>query len=144
MAGEKPYVANGTTSDPREQIMWEIYVSKLVKGIDNAYESAIEAGYEETTAKNITLTGWYKERKAKLRRKDMLTKSEKVLDRTLDMVTVNEKGFEDPQLLKIQVDVAKTIVSTLGKEEGYSTRQEVTGKDGKDLKISFDPVFENK
>lgn len=133
MAGEKPFISNGTTSDPREQIMWDIYVTKLSNGIDNAYESAIEAGYEETTAKNITLTGWYKERKAKLRRKDMLSKSEKVLDKTLDMVTLNKKGNEDPQLLKIQVDVAKTIVSTLGKDDGYSTRSELTGKDGKDL-----------
>ena len=68
MSGIKPFTSNGTTSDPREQIMWNFYVTKLSKGIDNAYESAIEAGYEETTAKNITLTGWYKERNLKLRR----------------------------------------------------------------------------
>lgn len=144
MAGEKPYIANGTTSDPREQTMWDIYVTKLSKGIDNAYESAIEAKYEETTAKNITLTGWYKERKAKLKRKDMLSKSEKVLDETLDMDTTNKEGNIDPQLHKIKVDVAKTIVSTLGKEEGYSTRTEMTGKDGKDLKIIFDPIFDKE
>ena len=133
MAGEKPFIANGTTADPREQKMWDIYVKNLAKGIDNAYQAAIEAEYEETTAKNITLTGWYKERKAKLKRKDMLSKSEKVLDETLDMDTLDDKGNIDPQLYKIKVDVAKTLVTTLGKDEGYSTRQEVTGKDGKDL-----------
>lgn len=138
MAGEKPYVANGTTSDPREQKMWDIYVAKLSKGIDNAYESAIEAEYSEDHARNITMQGWFKERKAKLRRKDMLSKSEKVLDETLDMDTTNKEGAIDPQLHKIKVDVAKTIVGTLGKDEGYSTRSEITGANGEPLQISVE------
>ncbi len=144
-----PNGANGTTSDPREQKMWDGYVTKLLNGVENAYQSAIEAGYEDATARQITVRSWFLERKARLKRKDMFSKSEKVLDKTLDMVTLNDKGFEDPQLLKIQVDVAKTIVSTLGKEEGYSTRSEVTGKDGKDLfikeeeKALIDNAFNN-
>lgn len=133
MAETNPYGANGTTSDPREQKMWDIYVSNLSKGIDNAYEAAIQAEYTESSAKNITLTGWFKERKAKLRRKDMLSKSERVLDETLDMDTTNKDGAIDPQLHKIKVDVAKTIVGSLGKNDGYSTRQEVTGADGESL-----------
>lgn len=138
MAGEKPYVANGTTSDPREQKMWDIYVAKLSKGIDNAYESAIEAEYSEDHARNITMQGWFKERKAKLRRKDMLSKSEKVLDETLDMDTTNKEGAIDPQLYKIKVDVAKTIVGSLGKDQGYSTRSEITGPNGEPLQISVE------
>lgn len=133
MAETNPHGANGTTSDPREQVMWDIYVANLSKGIDNAYEAAIKAEYTESSAKNITLTGWFKERKAKLKRKDMLSKSEKVLDETLDMNTLDKEGLVDPQLLKIKVDVAKTIATTLGKEEGYSTRTEMTGKDGEKL-----------
>lgn len=144
MAETNPNGANGTTSDPREQTCWDIYVTNLSKGIDNAYEAAIEAKYTVSSAKNITLTGWFKERKSKLRRKDMLSKSERVLDETLDMDTTNKEGETDPQLYKIKVDVAKTIVTTLGKEEGYSTRSELTGKNGENLKISFDSVFENK
>lgn len=148
MAGKKPFISNGTTSDEREQIMWNIYITKLSKGIENAYESAIEAGYEETTAKNITLTGWYKERKNALRRKDMLSNSEKKLAKTLEYEVegIDEKGnlTIKTDLLKIQVDVAKTLVASLGKDDGYSTRQEMTGKNGKDLKITFDSVFENK
>lgn len=138
MAETNPYGANGTTSDPREQKMWDIYVTNLSKGIDNAYEAAIQAEYTESSAKNITLTGWFKERKAKLRRKDMLTKSERVLDETLDMDTVNKEGAIDPQLHKIKVDVAKTIVGTLGKDEGYSTRSEITGANGEPLQISVE------
>jgi len=124
--------ANQHTSDPREQIMWDIYVSNITKGIENAYQAAIEAGYAEDTAKNITLTGWYKERKDKLRRKEMLSKAEKVLDRTLTLEPVDEKGEIKVDLLRVQTDVAKHVTNTLGKEE-YSTRSELTGKDGKDL-----------
>lgn len=133
MAETNPNGANGTTSDPREQVMWDIYVSKLSKGIKNAYESAIEAGYGVDHSRNITLQGWFKERISKLKRKEMLSKAERNLDNTLDLMTLNKKGQEDAQLLKIKVDVSKTIVTTLGKDEGYSTRSEMTGKDGKDL-----------
>lgn len=127
-----PNGANQHTSDPREQIMWEIYVSNITKGIDNAYDSAIQAGYTESSAKNITLTGWFKERKDKLRRKEMLSKAERVLDRTLTLEPVDEKGEIKVDLLRVQTDVAKHVTNTLGKEE-YSTRSELTGKDGKDL-----------
>lgn len=140
-----PYGANGTTSDPREQIMWDIYVENLSKGIDNAYKAAIEAKYSEDSARNITMRDWFKERLGKLKRKDMLSNSEKKLARTLEYeVEDKETGKIQTDLLRIQVDVAKTLVSTLGKDEGYSTRSEVTGKDGKDLKISFDSAFQGK
>jgi hypothetical protein len=130
--------ANGTTSDPREQIMWDIYVENLSKGIDNAYKAAIEAKYSEDSARNITMRDWFKERLGKLKRKDMLSNSEKKLARTLEYeVEDKETGKIQTDLLRIQVDVAKTLVSTLGKDEGYSTRSEVTGKDGKDLQINI-------
>jgi hypothetical protein len=133
MAEANPNGANGTTSDPREQIMWDFYVSKLTKGIDNAYESAIQAGYEENTAKNITLTGWYKERKAKLKRKEMLSKAERNLDKALDTSYENQDGEIKPEVMRIVVDVSKTIAESLGKDEGYSKRTELSGKNGSDL-----------
>jgi len=144
MAETNPNGANGTTSDPREQIAWDIYVANLSKGIDNAYAAAIEAKYSEDSARNVTMRDWFKARLGKLKRKEMLSKAERNLDKTLDLVTINKEGLEDPQLLKIKVDVSKTIVSTLGKDEGYSTRNELTAKDGKDLKISFDSAFQGK
>lgn len=119
-----PNGANGTTSDPREQVMWDIYIANLSKGIDNAYAAAIEANYSEDSARNITMREWFKERLGKLKRKEMLSKAERNLDKTLDLVTLNKEGLEDPQLLKIKVDVSKTIVQTLGKDIGYSTKTE--------------------
>lgn len=142
MAGEKPYIANGTTSDPREQKMWDIYVEQLAKGIDNARKAAMDVGYSEEHSSNITMQGWFKERKAKLRRKDMLSNSEKKLAKTLEyeVEIIDEKGnlTVKTDLLKIQVDVAKTLVASLGKDEGYSTRQEITGANGEPLQISVE------
>ncbi len=126
-----PNGANGTTSDPREKIMWDFYVEGLAQGRENAYEAAIKAGYEETSAKKITVNRWFTERKAKLRRKEMLEKAERNLDRVLDL-EVEEEGKINPQLLRIKTDVSTTVAKTLGKE-AYSERSELTGKDGKDL-----------
>lgn len=136
--------ANQFTADPRQIKCWEIYVANLAKGIDNASEAARQAGYEESYVKNIMIQDWFKEKKARLARKDMLSKSEKVLDKTLDMETIDEKGKIDPQLLKIQVDVAKTVVTTLGKSEGYSTRTEVTGAEGAPLYLPAELIQKNK
>ena len=63
----------------------------------------------------------------------MLSKAEKKLDKTLDYEVEDEKGKIKTDLLRIQVDVAKTVVTTLGKDDGYSTRSEMTGKNGQDL-----------
>lgn len=128
-----PNGANGTTSDPREQVMWDIYVSKLAKGIENAYQSAIEAKYSEDHARNITLQGWFKERLAKLRRKEMLSKAERNLDKALDFDMLNDEGKVNTPVASLVLGVSTTVAKTLGKEEGYSERIEQTGKDGKDL-----------
>ncbi len=138
MAETNPYGANGTTSDPREQKMWDIYVEKLSKGIDNAYESAIEAQYSEDSARNVTMRDWFKERLGRLKRKDMLSDSEKILKKTLNYSTEDKDGNVKVDLLKAQIDVAKHITSSLGKNDGYSTRQEVTGANGEPLQISVE------
>lgn len=122
MGKTNPNGANQYTPDEREQKCWDFYIESLTKGTPNAYESAIKAGYTEDSSKNITLTGWFLERKAKLKRRDMLGKAEKVLDKTLD-------GRD----LKLAQDTAKFVAKTLGKDEGYSERHEHTGKDGSDL-----------
>jgi phage terminase small subunit len=125
--------ANQHTSDEREQVFWDLYVALLSTGIDNAYQCAIKAGYSQSHSENITLQGWFKERKSKLRRKGMLDKSERNLEKVLDTPWEDEQGKLATDVMKIVVDVSKTIVTTLGKDEGYSTRSELTGKDGADL-----------
>lgn len=133
MSVPNPNGANGTTSDPREQICWDIYIENLTKGVDNAYKAAKEAKYSEDSARNITTRDWFKERLGKLKRKEMFSKAEKVLEKTLSYSTEDEEGKVKVDLLRVQTDVAKTIVTTLGKDEGYSSRSELTGKDGEAL-----------
>lgn len=119
-----PNGANGTTSDPREQTCWDNYVKSLLAGQTNAYQSALDAGYTESSAKTITTRDWFIERLQKLKRKDMLSKAEKVLDRTLSYEPIDKEGKLDVPLVRVQTDVAKHVTSTLGKNEGYSTKTE--------------------
>lgn len=118
-----PNGANGSTSDPREQICWDFYVESITKGQVNAYESAVKAGYSEDHSRNITLQGWFKERLENLERQDMLSKAEKKLAKTLTYEVETEDGIKT-DLLRIQVDVSKHLTSTLGKNKGYSTKTE--------------------
>lgn len=128
-----PNGANGTTSDPREQIMWDYYVDSIRENRVNAYESAIKAGYEESTAKQITVRRWFLERLEDLERKDMLSKAEKKLAKSLTYEVEDEEGKIKTDLLRIQVDVSKHLTETLGKNKGYSKRNELTGADGKQI-----------
>jgi hypothetical protein len=116
--------SNQHTSDEREQKCWDFYVATVSSGCPNAYQSAIKAEYSKDHAENITLQGWFKERNNKLIRKDMLSKAEKVLDKTLSYNAENEEGVVKTDLLRIQTDVAKHITKTLGKDEGYSEKTE--------------------
>lgn len=119
-----PNGANGTTSDPREQVCWDFYIESITKGQVNAYESAIKAGYEEATAKQVTVRRWFIERLEELERKEMLSKAEKKLSRTLEYNVEDEKGNIKTDLLRIQVDASKHLTSTLGRNKGYSTKTE--------------------
>ena len=131
MAEPNPNGANSTTSDPREQKCWEFYLETLIGNKGNAYASAKKAGYAETTSKTITTRDWFKERLAKLRRKGMLSKAERNLDKVLDTSYENDEGKIQPDVMRIVVDVSKTVATTLGKES-YSSKveQEHSNPDG--------------
>lgn len=125
-----PNGANQYTLDPRQNLCWSYYVNPKSETFGNALQSALKAGYEESYSRTITDTEWFCE---KVRRLNMLSKAEKVLDKTLDLPAVTEEGKVDVALLRVQTDVSKHLTITLGKNEGYSTRIENTGADGKDL-----------
>lgn len=125
-----PNGANATQSDPREQICWDLYVKSILEGKENAYASAIEAGYTESSAKNITLRDWFKERLGKLIRKEMYSDSEKLLHKTIKYNHVDAEGNIKVDLLRVQTGIALSLTEKLGKADGYSTRNELTGVDG--------------
>jgi hypothetical protein len=127
-----PNGANQYLLDPRQKKCWELYINPKSKTFGNAMQSALEAGYEPATANQITTFDWFI---GKRRRLNMLEKAEKVLEKALDYKTEEDDGKIKVDLLRVQTDVAKTVVTTLGKNEGYSTRNEVTGKDGEAIQL---------
>ena len=54
----------------------------------------------------------------------MVSKAERNLDNILDENYKNDEGKIIPEVAKIVVDVSKTIVKTLGKDEGYTEKTE--------------------
>jgi hypothetical protein len=125
-----PYKVNQFTLDPRQLLCWKSYTDPKSETFGNARQSAIKAGYEEDYANQITVTEWFK---VKVRRIGLLDKAEKVLEETLDLDTLDEEGKKDKGLHALKLDAAKFIAKTQGKNEGYSERQELTGKDGAPL-----------
>jgi len=110
------------------------YLSPVSPTFMNVRQSAMRAGYTEHYANNITVQRpkWWVEltETADYKRAKMLAVAETNL---LDSVTNNSEDREDK---KIKHDATKFITERLGKDK-YSTRQEVTGADGRRL-------FDNK
>lgn len=109
-----PNGANQFVLDPRRKLFWEEYNNPKSEFFSNAYQAAMKVGYTEATAAVITTQEWFID---KLRRLNMLGKAEKVLDKTLTYEPVDEKGEIKVDLVRVQVDVAKHITKTLGKED---------------------------
>jgi phage terminase small subunit len=137
---KKPTNPNGANQyilDPRQSKCWELYTNPKSEFFGNAYQSAMEVGYEENTAAVITTQEWFKE---KLRRLNLLSKAEKVLEDTLVIDHIEDAigafgPIVDPKtkervkkvnvgILKIKQDSAKFVAETHGKMEGYSKRTE--------------------
>jgi hypothetical protein len=131
----------GYQRDPRQQITWDNYVQTVIAGAGDVYNSALKAGYTRSTAEKVYEMKWFKDRKKKLSRNGMLTRAEKNLDDVLKMkytkMVKNKEGdveeVTDTDILKIVVDVSKSMVKSLGKDEGYSDRSELTGKGGEPI-----------
>lgn len=121
--------------DPRQKLCWELYIDPRSETFGNGTQSAIKAGYEPVYADQITTVDWFK---GKVRRLNMLGKAENVLDKTLTYEPLDEDGVVKTDLLRIQTDVAKHITSTLGKNDGYSTRTETTGAEGNPIEHKVD------
>lgn len=148
-----PNGANQFMLDPRQLLCWKFYTDIKSETFGNATQSAIKAGYTADYADQITTVEWFK---GKVRRMNLLNKSEKVLDEVLDMPvevlrydTSTGKKYDgddeeyeteqyletDPAIIRIKLDAAKFVASTQGKDEGYSTRSEVTGAGGGAIEI---------
>ncbi len=118
-----PNGANQYILDPRQKMCWELYTNPTSETFGNATQSAIRAGYEPIYADVISTVDWFK---GKLRKLNMVSKAEKVLEETLDYVSIDEKGKIDSGVGRLKLDAAKHVTSSLGKDDGYSTKFEVS------------------
>ena len=129
-----------TDLDPRQKVCWEYYVNPKSETFNNGLQSAIKAGYSESHANTITTEQWFRDR---VRRLNMLSKAENVLEEMLDMpmriIEWEGRGEDteqvvntEPALVKIKQDTAKFIAERVGKDI-YSNRTELTGKEGREL-----------
>ena len=131
--------ANQWTTDPRQELFLKNYLNPKSETWGNAMQSAIKAGYTEEYAKVMISRDldWLSE---SVKKSNLVVKAERNLDLALDgLLDDPEKGKKE-----LQYKASEFVLKTQGKEQGYTERTEITGKDGKDLKISFDSAFENK
>jgi hypothetical protein len=117
--------------DPRVDMFKQFYLRPDSYTFFNARQSALRAGYTENYANSLTSVSgpkWYIEmiETGDYRRAAMLQKAEQRLYERV------EENVEDINSKKLQADVSKFVTERLGKEH-YSSRQEVTGADGRRL-----------
>lgn len=128
-----PSLRNQNQSNERREKCWNLYLKSVREGNPNGRQAARDAGFSENTAINIGNMAWFKERKDKLRRSKMMNNAERNIARILNMGYTELKTLEDgttkevtdKDVLRIVADMSKTIVTTLGKDLGYSSKTEV-------------------
>ena len=122
MKKSNPNGSNQYQLDPRQKFCWDYYINPKSETFGNATQSAIKAGYEPAYADQITTVNWFV---GKVRRLNLLNNAERNLDKILDLPLKDKAN--------LVLDASKFVAKTLGKDDGYSERSELTGKDGKDL-----------
>lgn len=131
---------------PQQELYLERYTNPKSPTFANSYRSALEAGYSESYADNLhhLLPEWLEESLGDFKR---LKRAEKNLDEVQNLNILNEDGKPDSQLIEKRTKVDMFILERLNKQK-YSSRTELTGKDGKDLpvpimQINRDALLEN-
>lgn len=115
--------------DLRQDVAWNLYTDQRSDTFNNAFRSAVKAGYSESTAKRISIESWWLRRVKLL--SEMLPLAEKNLMEDMEMVTevpvlVNQEiqYKTDPQLRRIKSETSKFIASTVGRSK-YHTKTEI-------------------
>jgi len=122
-----PHGANQFVLDPRQELFISYYLNPDSDTWSNAYQSALKAGYAEEYAKTITAQGtsWFSE---------SISDHSLILKATKNLESALTGGLDDPEKggKPLQMRATEFALKGLQKQK-WSDRQEVTGKDGKDL-----------
>lgn len=107
--------------DLRQDDAWDYYTDKKSETYNNAYKSALKAGYTDSSARRITIENWWNKKVMLL--KALLPRAEEVLLEDLNMETKktifkNEEVIQviNPQLRRIRSDTAMFVGETLGRK----------------------------
>lgn len=121
---------------PQQELFLERYTNPKSPTFGNAKQAALEANYTETYADNITtlLPDWLLENIGDMKR---LRKAEKNLEEVQNIQIYNEEGKVDAQLVDKRTKVDMFLAERLNKAK-YSTRSELTGKDGEPIETKTD------
>jgi hypothetical protein len=134
MTDTNPNGANQFKLDPRQALCWANYINvNNSETFGNAYQSAIQAGYEEATAQNITSAKWFVDKYGRFNR---LNKAEKVFDKILDMTS------EEASIIRIQLDAAKFVAEKTSDE--YKSKVDLTTKGKEVVGITYIIPEDNK
>lgn len=144
--------SKGSMKDPRQQVCWDLYVKSWRAGTPNAKAAALAAGYSENTAANVSGLAWFKQKKEKLRRSKMMDNAERNISRMLNMGITKLRKLEDgsteevfdAEKARIVADMSKLIVTTLGKDLGYSSKTEVKVESLPTPIMELDTVMKNE
>lgn len=113
--------------NPQQELFLKYLLDPKGSTFGNFLQSALKAGYAQEYAESISyqMPNWLADALGKSR---MVSKAEKNLEIAL------EGGLDDPERGKKEIQWKATdfTLSRL-KKDVYSERQEVTGRDGKDL-----------
>lgn len=120
-------MANQYEVDPRQALFLKYYLDPKSETFSNALQSGIKAGYSEEYSSAILSKDldWLAE---SVRSEHLLKKAEKRLEEFVSLPALDGEGKTD----RVVADVSKFVAGRLGKGK-WSERQELTGKDGKDL-----------
>lgn len=115
------YERTGRTN-PKNDLMWSMYVDPGSSTFGNARASAIAAGWVKGGANSVTDEPWFLQRCAQSR---LVETAEKVLQDMLDTEDIEKVVFEgkeynilrtSPALRKIKQDTAKFVAERLAKQ----------------------------
>ena len=128
-----PRIRSQNKDNGRRELCWTLYLKSIREGNPSASAAALAAGFSKNTSTNIRGMRWFKDRADNLRRSKMMNNAEKNIARILNMGYTELKTLEDgstkevvdKDVLRVVADMSKAIVTTLGKDLGYSTKTEV-------------------
>ena len=115
--------------DLRQDIAWNLYTDQRSETFNNAYKSAVKAGFSDSTSRCIGSEQWWINKIKMLR--EMLPLAEEILMEDMKLeprepMLINQQieYKVNPQLRKIRNETGKFIASTVGRAK-YHTKTEI-------------------